>query len=243
MGLAVSGWGQPAHAAAGGPPPGAPAGRLRSSPGRHAPPAGFSAQLGRKPACLGRTAPGSVSSRIARREPAADRHRWLPRAGSGYRDRLSAGPASALLGAQDAQHSEQSASSRPRCGQSRRPGHLPCRQSSASRSRVSRLPPPLAIRLWLHGATTGTRSAAATVVLQLPSTAVEKAAHHQHHRTLLRRSAAAHPPHGLLCERAKRGPDYLLHLPALQPGMEKPHPQGFYTSSLTSPLQYTLMLG
>jgi putative transposase len=27
----------------------------------------------------------------------------------------------------------------------------------------------------------------------------------------------------------------LLHLPALQPGMEKPHPPRFYTSSLTSP--------
>ncbi len=29
--------------------------------------------------------------------------------------------------------------------------------------------------------------------------------------------------------------DHLFHLPALQPGMEKPHPQGFYTSRVTSP--------
>jgi len=45
----------------------------------------------------------------------------------------------------------------------------------------------------------------------------------------------AHPTHGVLCERQKRGSHHLLHLPTLQLGMEKPHPPGFYTSSLTSP--------
>jgi hypothetical protein len=33
----------------------------------------------------------------------------------------------------------------------------------------------------------------------------------------------------------ERGPDYLLHLPAIQPWLEKSHPQASYTSGLTSP--------
>ena len=56
-----------------------------------------------------------------------------------------------------------------------------------------------------------------------------------HHRTLLRRSAAKNPAHGLLRQRPVRGPHHLLHLPEIQPGMEKPHPPRFYTSSLTTP--------
>jgi len=44
-----------------------------------------------------------------------------------------------------------------------------------------------------------------------------------------------HSSHGVLCERRKRGPNHLLHLPEIQPGMENPHPQPIYTSSLTSP--------
>ena len=69
----------------------------------------------------------------------------------------------------------------------------------------------------------------------LPRHLWKKAAHHQHHRALFRRSAPPNPAHGLLRQRAERGPNHLLHLPELQPGMEKPHPQPFYTSSLTSP--------
>ena len=72
--------------------------------------------------------------------------------------------------------------------------------------------------------------------LSLSPTSVAQAAHHQHHRTLLCRSQAANPTHGLLRQRGERGPDYLLYLPALQPRLEKPHPQAFYTSGLTSPL-------
>jgi hypothetical protein len=41
--------------------------------------------------------------------------------------------------------------------------------------------------------------------------------------------------HGLLCEREKRRSNHLLHLLALKPGMEKPHPPSFYTSRVTSP--------
>jgi hypothetical protein len=37
-------------------------------------------------------------------------------------------------------------------------------------------------------------------------------------------------------KRGERGPDYLLYLPAVQPRLEKPHPQAFYTSGLTSPI-------
>src|SRR5208283_3125152 len=48
-------------------------------------------------------------------------------------------------------------------------------------------------------------------------------------------STAPYSAHGLLRKGAERGSHHLLHLPALQPGMENPHPPGFYTSSLTSP--------
>src|SRR5581483_3857491 len=78
-------------------------------------------------------------------------------------------------------------------------------------------------------------SARTAVILQLPPALVAEAAHHQRHRALLCRGKAAYPAHGVLCERKQRGPNHLLHLPALQPGMEKPHPQGFYTSRVTSP--------
>ena len=47
--------------------------------GRHPATAGLSAQQGRKPERLGGAAPGSVPPRLAGREPAADRHRWLSR--------------------------------------------------------------------------------------------------------------------------------------------------------------------
>src|ERR1039458_6941299 len=60
-------------------------------------------------------------------------------------------------------------------------------------------------------------------------------AHHQRDRALLRRSAQTNPAHGVLCQRRKRGSYHLLHLPEIQPGMEIPHPQPIYTSSLTSP--------
>src|SRR5258708_24017222 len=54
---------------------------------------------------------------------------------------------------------------------------------------------------------------------------------------MLRRSPTPHPAHGLLRQRAIRGPHQLLHLPEIQPGMENPHPPRFYTTSLTSPGQ------
>ena len=89
---------------------------------------------------------GSVPPRVGGREPAANRHRRLCGAGGSHRDRLSPGTASALLGAQDAQHSGESTPPRPRRGQGRCPGDLSRRQPSPSRRRVSRLSPPLAVR-------------------------------------------------------------------------------------------------
>ena len=80
---------------------------------------------------------------------------------------------------------------------------------------------------------TGARSARAAGLLPLPQTPVAQAAHHQHHRTLFRRSPPPHPAHGLLRQRAVRGPHHLLHLPEIQPGMENPHPPRIYTSGLT----------
>src|ERR1039458_1671168 len=60
-------------------------------------------------------------------------------------------------------------------------------------------------------------------------------AHHQRDRALLRRSAQTNPAHGVLCQRRKRGSYHLLHLPEIQPGMEIPHPQPIYTSSVPAP--------
>src|SRR6202008_3599682 len=100
---------------------------------------------------------------------------------------------------------------------------------------ISRLPPALAARVRAHGATPGARPARVAIVLQLPPASMEETADHQRDRTLFRGSAATDAPHGLLCEREKRRPNYLLHLPALCPGMENPHPQPIYTSCVTSP--------
>src|SRR5271166_5295619 len=105
MGLPVPGWGEFAGAAALRPAAGADAGGLRSSPGWQPATAGLFAQQGREPDGVGRAAAGSVPPRAEGREPAADRHRWLSRIGGRDPDGLSAGPASALLGAQDAQYS------------------------------------------------------------------------------------------------------------------------------------------
>jgi hypothetical protein len=58
----------------------------------------------------------------------------------------------------------------------------------------------------------------------------------QGHLALFRRGAPENPAHGVFCECRKRGSHHLLHLPALQPGMENPHPLRIYTSSLTSPM-------
>ena len=62
-------------------------------------------------------------------------------------DGVSAGAASALLGAQDAQYSGEGAEARLRRGEDRRAGDLFGRQPSPRRSRVSPLPGTLAARL------------------------------------------------------------------------------------------------
>src|SRR3974390_1335336 len=142
---------------------------------------GLSAQLGGKPDRLGRFAARPVPPGTERREAAADGDGWLSRTGSGHRNRLSAGAASALLGAQNAQHPGQGAPPRLRPGESRRPGDLPRCQPPPSRSRLSRLPPPLAVAVRIDGATTGARLAAVAVVLQLSPAFVEEAADDQHH--------------------------------------------------------------
>src|SRR5581483_10818303 len=237
MGVLVPGRRQLAGAAAQRPAAGADAGGLWRPAGRHPPTARFLAQPGGKPNCLGRAAGGSVSARGAGREAATDRHRRLPRAGGGDCDGVSPGAASALLGAQDAEPSGTRAETRLRRGQARRAGNLSGRQPTPGPGCLSPLSPPLAGRLPSPGATTGARSARTAVILQLPPALVAEAAHHQRHRALLCRGPAAYPAHGVLCERKQRGPNHLLHLPALQPGMEKPHPQGFYTSRVTSPWQ------
>jgi len=67
----------------------------------------------------------------------------------------------------------------------------------------------------------GAGSAGTAVLLQLSTPSVAQAAHHQHHRALLNVQSV----------------DRIIYsiFQRFKPGMEKPHPQGFYTSSLTSP--------
>ena len=68
-----------------------------------------------------------------------------------------------------------------------------------------------------------------------PRPPVAQAQDDQRDRALLCGSTTADSAHGLLCKCRERGPHHLLHLPALQPGVENPHPLRIYTSSLTSP--------
>ena len=92
---------------------------------------------------------------------------------------------------------------------------------------------PINGSFWIfYGALTLTGAA---VVLRLSPAPVAQTAHHERDRALFCRGPPPHPAHGVLCERGKRGPHHLLHLPEIQPGMENPHPQPIYTSSLTSP--------
>ena len=119
--------------------------------------------------------------------------------------------------------------------ESRRAGDLFGRKPRPRRVCVSPLPRALAARIWAHGSTITTRSAGTTVGLRLSTPSLAEAAHHQRYRTLLRGSTKTHPSHGVLCECRKCRPNHLLHLPEIQPGMENPHPQPIYTSSLTSP--------
>ena len=100
-----------------------------------------------------------------------------------------------------------------------------------------RLQPTLAKRISVCGQATGTRSARTAGLFPIPKTPLAQAAHHQYHRALFRRSPPQNQAHGLLRQRAVSGPNHLLHLPEIQPGMENPHPPSFYTSGLTSPLK------
>src|SRR5258708_7654476 len=103
--LSISGRSELAGAAARGGQAGADAGGLRSAARRHASLAGFFAQPGRESGRLGRPARGSVPPRVGGQTTGADRHRRLPGFSGGDSHGLSAGPTSALLGAQDAQSS------------------------------------------------------------------------------------------------------------------------------------------
>src|SRR5260370_1284649 len=147
---------------------------------------------------------------------------------------LSAGPTSALLGAQDAQPSGESTEALRR-GEDGRPGDVPGPKPGAGGSGVSRVPGAVAPGVRADGAATRTRLAGTAVVLCFSPAPVAETAHHQRDRALLRGGAPTNPAHGVLCECRKCGPHHLLHLPEIQSGMENPHPLHIYTSSLTSP--------
>ena len=101
---AVSRWGQLAGEPADGPQASADAGDLWHPLGRMLAPVSFPAQSGRGPGGLGSALTRSVPARIGTSSPAFNSHRWLCRVSDGDSHRLSAGLASALLGAQNAQH-------------------------------------------------------------------------------------------------------------------------------------------
>ena len=127
-------------------------------------------------------------------------------------DRLSAGAASTLLGAQDAEYSGARPQARLRPGEGRRPGDLSRRGPPGGAGRFPGLSLPLERDLSGHGQAPGARLAGAAVVLQLSPAALAQVAHHERDRALLRRGAASHPAHGLLRQRLERRPDYLCHL-------------------------------
>src|SRR5215470_4397881 len=99
MGVLVLGWGEPAGAAANGTQAGTDAGGLRRAARRTAAVAGVFAQPGGKSERLGGIAGRSVPAGVARREPETDPDRRLRGIGGRDSDGLSAGTASALLGA------------------------------------------------------------------------------------------------------------------------------------------------
>src|SRR5690348_3558360 len=99
MGVLISGRSELAGASSGGAETGAIAGGLRGAARRQRSAAGLSAQPGRAPKRLGRTAAGSVPARLGGKEPAVDCDRWLSWTGRSHSHGLSAGAASALLGA------------------------------------------------------------------------------------------------------------------------------------------------
>ncbi len=95
------------------------------------------------------------------------------------------------------------------------PGDLSGREPRPCRNRLPPLPPPLAAGVWAGGAPPATRLAGTALGVRFSPAPVAQTAHHQCDRALLRRSAAENPPHGVLCECRKRGPNHLLHLPEI----------------------------
>ena len=94
-------------------------------------------------------------TRLAGQELGSGCDRRLPGLGRRDRDRLSAGVASTLLGAQDAQHSREGSPTGLRGSPTRRPGDLPGRQSGSGTAGVLPLSSPLARRLSDDGAAVG----------------------------------------------------------------------------------------
>src|SRR5439155_20548193 len=162
--LLVFGWSEPAGAASGGAQAGADVGGLRGAARRHPSFAGLPTQSGRESGGLGGAAAGSLSARAGRQAPGADRHRRLRGFGGGDSNGVSAGATSALLGAQDAEYSGESAQVRLRRSEGRSAGHVLGGKPGKSRGRVPQLPRPLAAGVRADGAAVGTRLAGVAVV-------------------------------------------------------------------------------
>jgi hypothetical protein len=82
----------------------------------------------------------------------------------------------------------------------------PCRWGAA---RLRAISLPLAVPLSGHGPATGAGSAGTVALLRASVAPVAKTAHHQCDRALLRRSPPAHPAHGRVHQRRKRGSDHI----------------------------------
>ena len=89
--------------------------------------------------------------------------------GGGDPDGVSAGPSSALLGTQDAEHPGKGAEARLRRDEGRSPGHLLGRELRPGRSCVPGFPITLAAGLWQCGPAVGARSAGTAVLLRFSS--------------------------------------------------------------------------
>src|SRR5438093_1497038 len=198
MGLLVSGRSELAGATAGRTETRADAGGVWGAAGWQPAITVVFAQPGRKPGSVGRITARPLSAGAGRPEPVAGGHRWVPGISGSPADRLSPGAASALLGAQDAQHFEEGAEARLRDREAGSASDLSRRDPAGSASSLLHFSESLAGELSHGRSPAGEGSSRAALFLPLPPPSLEEAAHHQRDRTVLCRGAPPHASHGLL---------------------------------------------
>src|SRR5260370_20323693 len=163
----------------------------------------------------------------------------MPGVGAGAGNGLSASAAPALLGAEDGEYLGAGAAERRKTGQGAGAEDVLGRACRCGAAGFRAIPVPLAIPLRGDGASTGAGSAGTAALLRLSTTPMAEVAHHQRDRALLRRSPPTNTTDGRVHQRGKRGPHHLCDFQSLQRGLEEPHPRPIYTSSLTSPRNFS----